>query len=140
MPATITSDNIGQSVQFSVYPVGFLGNNFKNSKIIAVFDAETASTFIDVVAMHANVYPSLPAGYALPGKQNTYNYVRLRLQDGQFAVLGIPWIDMSTFEVIELLKCNIVVNDILPSQVQRLRNALIANGFTNFELEQIALS
>jgi hypothetical protein len=140
MPATITSDNIGQSVQFSVYPVGFLGNNFKNAKILAVFDAETASAFIDVVAMHANVYPSLPSGYALPGKQNTYNYVRLRLQDGQFTVLGIPWIDMSTFEVIELLKCNLVVNDILPSQVQRLRNALISNGFTNFELEQVALS
>jgi hypothetical protein len=34
----------------------------------------------------------------------------------------------------------LVVNDILPSQVQRLRNALISNGFTNFELEQVALS
>jgi hypothetical protein len=140
MPTTITSDNIGQSVQFSVYPAGFLGNNFKNAKILAVFDAETASAFIDVVAMHANVYPSLPAGYNLPGKQNTYNYVRLRLQDGQFTVLGIPWIDMSTFEVIELLRCDIKVHNVLPSQVQRLRNALIANGFASFEIEQVALS
>jgi hypothetical protein len=90
--------------------------------------------------MHANVYPSLPAGYNLPGKQNTYNYVRLRLQDGQFTVLGIPWIDMSTFEVIELLRCDIKVHNVLPSQVQRLRNALIANGFASFEIEQVALS
>ena len=136
----ITSDHIGQIVSFSVYPEGYLGNNFQKVKVLAILDADTALTFEDIASQHANVYVSLPQGYNQPGKHRTYQYLRIQLQSGERQIIGIPWINLSTFDIVQAFKTVITVNDVLPNQVGRLRNALLANGFTNFQIEEVPLT
>lgn len=140
MTTTITSDDIGKFVSFTVYPAGYLGSNFTNVKILGIISPATARIFADIDAQHANIYPSLPVGFNQPGKQNTYNYVHVRLQDGQETVLGLPWINMSTYVVLQNLKYVVTLNNVQSGDVSRLRNALLRNGFSNFEIETVALN
>ncbi len=136
---SITTNDHGRIVNFSVYPSAILGSDFTNAKVLCVIDADTASAFMDVQAMHANVAATLPAGFNHPGAYNTYNYVRLQLAGGQRVVIGLPWIIESTIEWQENLKYVIEVNNVNAGDLPMLRNALLANGFNDITITAVSL-
>lgn len=58
---TIYDVRIGQRVSFEVYPAAVLGNNFKDVRLEGIISARTAASYgMDIQALHANVYPTLP--------------------------------------------------------------------------------
>lgn len=118
---------------FDVHPSALLGNDFKNVTILAILDYETALQYGDLPAMHVNVYPHLPTG--IPDDPSQYDYVRVRLASGDATVLGIPWIDESTIELIASMRMNVTIEGVGASDVERVRLALAQNGYNNFEIK-----
>jgi hypothetical protein len=113
---------------FEVYPVSVLGTAFKNVKILAIIDQETAeASGLDTKAMHALVYPSLPS--STPNDPNKYNYIKIKTPSGQTQLIGLAWIVANTVQVVNLGKFTIEVDNESSGSQSKLLDALAANGF-----------
>lgn len=123
---------IKQVYSFDVYPVALLGNNFKNVTIVGVMDQEQANREIDTQALHIQVYPTLPAG--TPNRPDGYNYVKIKFPSGNTTILGMAWIKDSTVVQVSTSTITAVISNVAPTDVSRLRDALIQNGFSNIQL------
>ena len=131
----ITSETIGKLVSFTVYPSAVLGTLFVRAKVLALLDAETAFQYIDPPSLHANVYPMLPVG--TPNQYDAYLYVKLRLQNGTVTCVGLPWIDAATIVEVSDLQYQIVVSNVNANDYERIRTALVANGFPSITITAI---
>lgn len=121
---------IGQRFSFEVYPVAVLGNAYKDVRLEAIVSARTAASYgVDIQALHANVYPSLPPG-STPNDPFQYNYVRIEHVSGEFEVIGIPWIRQETIEISAGGKITIVFNDKTSSDLDHILLALSSNGYS----------
>lgn len=117
----------GKTLSFDVYPGTVIGSTFSNVKVLAILDRDTANIWIDTAAMHVNVYPMLPNG--VPDDPSQYQYVKLQHPNGKISVVGIPWINESTIQVIEVGTLVITVDNVGVDDRERIINALNANGY-----------
>lgn len=121
-----------QTYSFEVYPAALLGNGFKNVVVMAILDQESANQIIDTQALHIQVKPSLPVGS--PSRASDYNYVKLRMPNGDTTVLGLPWIKDNTIVQQTSTTIMAVISGVTPADVSRVRAALLQNGFANLDI------
>lgn len=119
---------IFSTVSFEVYPAQLLGTGFTNAKVLAIVDADTARAWIDPVAQHAAVFPTLPAGTI--NRYDAYLYLKLRLANGQLTALGLPWIRKETYTVNANRTIQLTIENVTPDDEPKIRRALSANGYT----------
>lgn len=120
---------IGEVVSFNFYPASILGTGYKNAKVLAIIDMGTAIILgYDPAALHANVYPTLPAG--VPNDPSEYSYLKLLLANGQTTVVGISWIIDNSLTVVSVSSIQFTVNGVSPSDQNTIIQALAAAGFT----------
>ncbi len=117
---------------FSIHPAQVLPGDYTAVTINAILDAETARQTHDIDAIHASVYPYLPVG--TPDDPNSYDYVKVRLNNGTSTILGIPWIIQSTIQERESVKIYILLEDATMSSVEQARSALVMNGFNQIKI------
>lgn len=127
--------DISKVVSFEVYPSAILGTTFDRVKILAFLDAASAQQFIDPATMHANVYPTLPVG--VPNRFDSYTYVKLQLENGTITCLGLPWIIQSTVVYETNVTYQITVSQAHGDDYEKIRQALIANGYNHITIEKI---
>lgn len=120
---------VGNVVSFDVYPTAVLGNNFRNVRIDAILDAETTRYVngYDAPAIHAMVYPTLPAG--VPDNYTRYSYLKITHPNGQVAVIGIPYINESTITSKTVNTISLTIKDVGPSDVAIVTQALAGAGY-----------
>lgn len=116
---------LGDTVSFDVYPQ-ILGTGFKRVKVLAFLDMDTAKYWIDPLAMHINVYPSIPQ--TTPNRADGYSYVKIQFQNGDVTCLGIPWIREETIEKHQGGSMSIRWNDITVEEMDKIVLALTSNG------------
>lgn len=117
---------IGNTVSFDVYPE-ILGTPYQRVRVLAVLDMDTTRYLnFDPVAMHANVYPSLPAG--TPNRPDGYSYLKLRLENGTITCVGIPWIREDSIELHTGGSLKLMWNNVTEEQRNRIIITLRANG------------
>lgn len=126
---------LGATVSFEFHSAAMLGTGYKNAKLLAILDADTARQFIDPVAMHANVYPTLPP--STPDRYDGYHYLKLRLANGSIDVVGIPWIKDETFVEVTTKSMRLTVENVAPADQNKVIEALSANGFTAVKVEYV---
>jgi hypothetical protein len=125
---SISQIEIGQRFSFEVYPSAILGNNFKDVILEGTLSPAMAQAFgTDIYSLHNNVYRTLPT--TTPNDPLKYNYIRVRHQNGNLSVVGIPYIRpesivISTRGVLDLRFDNVTQED-----QTRILNALSANGY-----------
>jgi len=126
------SDYIGSTVRFDTAAPSVLGAARQNVTVLAVLDLDTAMLLADVRAKHAQVKNYLTD---LPQSAGSYNYVKLRYANGSIEVLGIPWVQHDTIEVIDNRKLVITVTTVSDSTENLIKQALLQNGITDFKIE-----
>lgn len=131
----IDSSHIGKIVSFTVYPAAILGSAFNHVKVLGILDAASAFQFVDPASLHANVYPTLPGG--TPNDYKAYTYVKIQFQNGEVTCVGMPWIETGSLTVHEGTTMRVTIYNTSASELQRLREALISNGFNTFEVEVV---
>lgn len=132
---------LGQTLSFDVYPAAVLGQSFENVTVLGLIDPGTANGSIDIIGMHAAVYPYLlQAGLNVPNDPTQYNYIKIRTQSGKVTVLGMPWINESTIVATTNQVITAVVSGVTAQDVQGIQNALIANGYNQFKVTITPLS
>ena len=121
-----------QTYSFNVYPVPVLGNSFKNVTVSAIMDRDQANKEIDTAALHAQIFPYLPAG--TPNRADGYDYVKIKFPSGATTVLGLAWIVEDSVEQMTSSVINVKIANVSASDVTRVRNALVQNGFNAIEI------
>lgn len=127
MPS-INDVQIDQRFSFEVYPASIIGNNFKDVKLDGIISARSATTFgVDIVSLHAQVYPTLPPG--TPNDPFKYSWVRVTYPNGETVTLGVPWIRPESIVVSAGGRVTIMFENKSQSDVDRMLLALSSNGF-----------
>lgn len=119
---------IGSIVNFDLYPTQVLGTSIKRAKVLAHLDADTAAFWIDPIALHANVYPTLPEG--VPNSYKGYLYVKLQLASGEITAIGFPWIREETVAIVSTQTIQLTIANVSAEDQNAILEALSANGFS----------
>lgn len=120
---------IGQRFSFEVYPTSIIGNNFQDVRLEGILSARAAASYgVDIEALHANVYPTLPQGSA-PNDPFQYSYIRIQYPSGEYAVLGIPWIRQESIAISNGGKLTLSFEDKTQVDLDRILMALSSNGY-----------
>lgn len=117
-------------VSFNLYPVAVLGANVSGAKVIVpAMDASVAVRLgVDIQAIHANVYPTLPT--STPNDPTQYPWVGLELANGQTMFIGLPYIVDNTLVVASASSIQFTVDNVEPADQNAILQALAAAGFT----------
>lgn len=124
--------NLRGVYSFDVYASALLGTNYKNVTVMAVMDAATANREIDIQALHAQIYPTLPAG--TPNRAVDYDYVKIKTTAGNTTILGMAWINPVTVVQVQSSTITVVIGGVSASDQTRIKNALLQNGFNNISI------
>jgi hypothetical protein len=127
--------SIKKVYHFDVYPSGILGNDFQNVTVLSIMDYESAIQMADIPAIHANVFPTLPAG--TPEDPSATNYLKIRTANGQTTVLGLSWIKEETVQEVNSIAVQVTISGVATEDVSRIRVALAQNGFNNLDIKVI---
>lgn len=96
-------------------------------------DAASAALYgVDTAALHANVYPTLPAG--TPNRHDGYPYAKLTTATKGTVIVGLPWIKSDTVQIIESIRAVVEVDNLTVDKLRLLRDVLLANGFTSIKI------
>ncbi len=101
----------------------------------AILDYDTAMGFVDLAALHINVFPSLPAG--TPNRAQDFDYLLLRTAGGDTTVVGVPWIIEESVTLVESLKIVATIEDVSSGDLDRVRICLLQNGFDKISLQLV---
>lgn len=118
---------------FEVHPSEILGNDFKNVVVLGVVIPTIAQSFIDIEALHVQVFPYLPVG--TPDDARGYDYVVLKTISGETTVLGLPWIKQNTITSVEAGTMLVEIQEVTSQDIQRVSDALVANGFKKISIK-----
>jgi hypothetical protein len=110
-----------------IYPVTVMPGDYTNLTVLSIIDPDSARLIADIDALHVAAFPSLPSG-ASPDP-NTYDYLKVRLNNGIVTVLSLAWINQSTITPRTNVKIYAVIDQAQTSDVERVREALTQNGF-----------
>ena len=127
-------DSYGKVVCFDVYPVGHLGDIYKNVEILAILDYDTAKQFRDIAATAVAVYPTLPQG--TPKDYTKYKYLKLKHSDGAISVVALDWVNSSTVKEHKSVEIHVKLVASGIDSVERVRAVLQSN---NFDVKEISL-
>lgn len=126
----INEVGINNRFSFEVYPTSRLGNQFKNVRLEAILNAQTAvNSGVDIVSLHANIYPSLPSG-TVPNDPYQYSYMRIQHPSGEYSTLGIPWVREETIVISESTQIVLTFNNRTEEDLSRIVLALQSNGYS----------
>jgi hypothetical protein len=124
----ITQVEIDQRISFEVYPAERLGNNFKNVRMCAVLNPETARALgHSLYEAHQNVYPTIPTGQ-IPNNPTQYNYVQVQFENGEKQIIGIPWIRPDSVVINDGKTLTLVFQDLDQRRKDRILAAVAANN------------
>jgi len=120
---------VGKVYDFSVYPSTVIPNDYTNVTILGILDADSARQIADIDALHAAVYPYLPAGTI--DDATAYYYVKVALNNGIKTVLGITWINQTTITPRATTRIHVLIEDAKTTDIDRVRQCLLMNGFNS---------
>lgn len=131
--ANSTQFDLGSVYDLTTYAPALLGT-FRNVRVEGIVDHRTAGQYIDPAAYHANVYGTLPEN-STPNDYRRYYYLILLLPNGTRTALGLPWVDGNTVTLKQRNKITIHIEDVGPDDIEELRLALSANGYTAVSID-----
>ena len=126
---------LGSIVSFEMYPSLLIASSYTRAKVISILSFEDANRDIDAVAMHINVYPTLPPG--VPNRADAYYYVKLRTLAEETAIIGIPWIKADTFEIVSSESIRFTIPNVDHDDEEIIRAQLGALGYKMINVEYI---
>lgn len=101
---------------------------------MAHLDMDTARFWIDPEAMHVNMYPFIK-NMGVPDDPSEYSYVKVRLTNGEFTVLALPWIRSDTVEVYSESTLVLTLENVSSDDRENIVRALAANGYKPSKVE-----
>lgn len=129
---------INDTISFSVYPSAIIGTTFSYCQITAVLDYDTVKNFIDVDALHNNVYPTLPE--TTSNNPSQYQYLKILLPSEQYTYIGLPWVDQESILKHSESRIRFTVEQVNSEDLSKINLLLSANGYNAIDWQVEAIS
>jgi len=126
---------LGTIVSFELHPSMMIGTGYTRAKVEGLLNFDDANKYIDAMAVHIQVYPTLPAG--VPNNPRQYWYVKLKLVSGETTVVGVPWIKEDTYAEVNAQAIRFTIPEIDQDDEQIIRMQLTALGYKMVDVEYI---
>lgn len=127
----LNSDLIGNTIKFNTRASIQLGNSFANGvKVDSIMSYTQALKDEDVAAVAAQIQPLLNP-FSVNPDPSTYLYIKVIFPTGVTKVLGIPWIDPASVEIVSSYNYIKTIFGLSESDVAAIDAAILALGFTN---------
>lgn len=133
MSVTSADFSLGKSYNLISINSDILGNQLSNLQLKGLVGYDIAITIKNITTLQNTLLSSLPVGS--PTDPTLYQYAVFQSQSGQKIVLALPWIVTAT--EINSTGVQIVVNNIGLSDIDNIRSALVAMGYTQFTITQL---
>lgn len=114
-----------------VYPASIIPTKFQNAKLVGMFDFQTALVFDDIPAIHANVFPLLPAG--TPNRPEDYEYLLFQIGTEK-KILARQWINEETVKEVNSSKLIVTIGATGSSDIEDVRSCLYQNGYRELDI------
>lgn len=122
---------LGSIYDFTMRAPGILGLTFRNAKVMALLDYDSANTLEDVTPIHESVRSELPVG--TPRSAKDLIYVKIKTSTGAVRVVAMDWI-ASVPQLVEQTTAHLTIQGITMGDLPNLRKTLIMAGFKNFDI------
>jgi hypothetical protein len=119
---------------FTLKAGAILGYGYKDATVLALLDYDSAKAIEDVTPVHVQVYSQLGPG--VPRSASDLTYVKIRTSTGEVRVLAMDWIAEQPVLVVKTT-ASVIVADIHLSDLDKLRQVLLQNGFTSITISTI---
>lgn len=123
---------VGESYDIRLRAPAILSSGYSKARVAAILDYRSAAVLADVSALHAQVYPELPAG--TPVDPGALLYIKLVTTSGNETVIAQDWIASEPTSV-ESTTLVVTITNTQISRIPDLRAALHGNRFPNFQIE-----
>lgn len=117
-------------VSFQLVANARIGQVFNNVQVVGgpiSADIAGGAGNIDPLALHTDLFPSLPSG--TPNKYDAYPYYVVKLPSGEVTAVGQPWIVENTITVQTTADYDVTVVNVSPERLAKLQEVLASNGF-----------
>ena len=125
---------VGKTYSLSTKVPAIFGASLKKLKFEAATNYDLAKQLEVVDQVYSQVYPSLPAPKVYAPKNETY-YV-FRQLNGTRIILAETWIVESSITEISSIPIQIQIADGKTGDIQRIKTALTALGFSEFTINE----
>lgn len=105
--------NTGDVVSFKLVHPGILSDAYTNVTLDAGNVSYNVARMIspEISSQHANLYPYFKDKAGIPDDFTAYQYVIIVAEGGSLQAIGVPWIDESSYNIVDTKVCNIVINN-----------------------------
>lgn len=117
----MTTLQINNHYNFSVYANSVLGTSYKNTKLMSILDFTTAMKFANIELLRRQVYPYLPPN--TPSDHTKYTYYLFQHND-KLIVLADVWIMASSIEVTSGMNYTLTLNNVTTADLAVVRDQL----------------
>lgn len=116
---------------FSAYPPT-IATKFRNVIVQGTLTYQLARPMADLQALHALYYPSLPPG--TPDDPTVFEYLVVKLDSGLDTVISTAWIKEETVVRADAFPMQVMLPNVSPTDIGRIRDMLTVNGFTGYRI------
>lgn len=118
---------VNNHYSFSLYTNSTLGVNYSNARLVSILDYTTALRFSNIVQMHRQIYPYLPAGTAQDYTKYTYYLFNV---NGDSVVIASVWIIDSSVQQTTGANYSIRLMNVTDTQLSLIRDQLRVLGIS----------
>lgn len=126
----IDSSMIGKVISFKTHAQVVLGIDFTRCKVMGILDVDSARYVNDIQRLAVAIQPALPSG--TPTDYRRYQYVKLKMPDGDFTCVANEWIKEDTIVVQESITASFVIGNINASDVEKISRMLRTYNYNSF--------
>lgn len=120
---------------FNTIAPGILQSTFKNARLTAELDYESAMLYENVNQKFRQIYPLLPPG--TPDRPESATYYRFVTESGEKVILADLWIDSGSVISVTSIDFQVTFTNASIADMSRIRDMLNAMGYTNYNIVQI---
>lgn len=126
---------LNSAFSFETLAPSLLTAKIKNATLTAIMNYQKATQHFNPNAVHANVYPNLPAGVSRD--LTKYTYFEFETENGERLYLAKEWINMNTVVLVTGTTTRITIYNTNINDTQKLQNYLKAAGYDSFSVETL---
>ena len=124
---------LGKTYNFKTLSPVILGSEYKNQKVIGIFNSTEAMKYGDIQTTYALVSKQIST---LP-KINDLTFVLFESLDQDKTILALEYLDVNTIVEVTTFNLNIIVSNASTADTSIITNMLKELGYTNFTIDKI---
>jgi hypothetical protein len=112
---------------FTTYAPAILGGDFKQARVVALLDYDSALKYANVDLLQRQVFSKLPVGTV--DAVSSYTFVLIERSDGVRVVLAYPWIIPESVVEVKTVSITATIYNADDTDMARIRDVLNTMGY-----------